>query len=112
MTDSSFALLAFRSMTESDVQGGTVTFGDKTYPCTVGLFSVRDMLVNGGITPMMIGDVQIALEDVPEAKRIFPVGLKVTVTPKTGKVRFCTLFTTDYSGPFVVLNLHDANEKA
>jgi hypothetical protein len=111
MTDAKLMLLAFRQMVKSDLQGGTVSLGNAAYDCTIGIFSKRDVLVNGGVSPMMIGDVQVALEDFPDGTE-FRFGQNVTVVPNTGKTRQCTIFTTDYSGPLVVLNLHDQNDGA
>ena len=111
MTDAQLMLFSFRQMVKSDLQGGTVNIGNATYDCTIGIFAKRDILINGGISPMMIGDVQVALEDFQD-DFTFSFGLNVTVVPNTGKTRQCTLFTTDYSGPLVTLNLHDAYEGA
>jgi hypothetical protein len=60
---------------------------------------------------MLLGDVQVALEDFPDATE-FPFGLQVSVIPNTGKTRQCTVFTADFSGPLVVLTLHDKNQGA
>ena len=111
MSDTKLMLSAFRRMVKSDLQGGTVSLGNAAYDCTVGIFSKRDVMVSNGISSMLIGDVQVALEDFPDGME-FTLGLEVTVVPNTGKTRQCTLFTTDYSGPLVILNLHDANESA
>ena len=111
MTDAQFALSAFRQMVKSDLQGGTASLLSAAYDCTIGLFSKRDMLVDGGVRPMMIGDIQLALADLPDGLAL-AFGTRVTVVPNTGRARQCTLYTADYSGPLVVLTLHDANEGA
>ena len=111
MSDASYAACGFREMVKSDLQGGTLNFLNAAYDCTVGTFQKQDMLVSGGITPMMIGDAQIALADLP-ADFELTLGLKITVIPNTGRVRQCQLHSTQNSGPLINLLLRDINEGA
>ena len=98
-------------MVKSDLQGGTVSINNSGYDCTVGTFTKQDVLINGGISPKMMGDVQLLLRDLPSDLKN-GLGLQITVIPNVGKVRQCQLHATQNSGPFINIMLWDVNEGA
>jgi len=111
MGDAKYLESGFREMVKSDLQGGTVSIRNVAYDCTVGTFSKQDILVSGGISPHMIGDVQILLSDLPVGLE-FTLGLDVTVLPNTGKARDCKIHSTQNAGNHINLILRDVNEGA
>lgn len=111
MSDAEYLAGGVSEMVKSDLQGGTVSINHVAYDCTVGTFTKQDVLVNGGVSPRMLGDVQVLLGDLP-ADLNLSLGLKITVVPNTGKVRECQLQFTQNSGNYISLMLWDANNKA
>ena len=111
MSDAQYAADGFREMVKSDLQGGTLHFGNAAYDCTVGTFTKQDVLVSGGISPMMMGDVQVLLEDLPPDTDL-KLGLDLTVIPNTGKLRECKLHSTQHAGNLINILLWDINEAA
>ena len=109
MGESDFQLRAFRQMVKSDLQGGLLCVNGAYYDCTVGSFIRRDILVAAGVSPMTLGDAQVALVDLPDGF-CFNLGQPVTVTPNSGKVRDCRVFSSDSAGALISLTLRDKNE--
>lgn len=111
MSDAKYLESGFREMVKSDLQGGTVSLNHVAYDCTVGAFTRQDVLVPGGISPKMAGDVQVLLTDLP-ADLDLKLGLKLTVVPNVGKVRECQLSITQNSGNYINLLVWDVNQSA
>jgi hypothetical protein len=111
MSDAAFALAGFRAMVQSDLQGGELVIGDATYDCTVGTFAERDVLVDGGVSPMLLGDAQVAIADFVAGFKFYR-GLALTVKPNTGAQRKCDIQSAEHQGPLVNLVLHDIHQGA
>ena len=110
MSDAQYAAGGFREMVKSDLQGGTLHFANAAYDCTVGTFTKQDVLGDGSI-PMMLGDAQILLDDLPAGFEL-KLGMDIVVMPNTGRVRNCKLHSTQNSGPLINIILRDINEGA
>ena len=95
-------------MVASDLQGGTVTYAGGDFPCTVGTFRVQELLTEGGPTPTLIGDVQVATADIGAA--VFKSGQKITVTPKLGAARSCKIVEVVPEGALIHLTVSDVNQ--
>jgi hypothetical protein len=100
-------------MVKSDLQGGTAQYNGTAYDCTVGTFVKRDQFgqEGGGISPSMMGDVQIRACDLPPGT-VLGIGQFVNVMPNTGALRQCKIHQWKYVGPLIDLLLVDLNEKA
>ena len=104
-------LTAFRQMVASDLQGGTVTYAGAdipAIPATVGTFRVQELLTEGGLTPTLIGDVQVATADIGAI--VFKSGQKITVTPKLGAARSCKIVEVVPTGALIHLTVSDVNQ--
>ena len=95
-------------MVASDLQGGAVTYAGGDFPCTVGTFRVQELLTEGGLTPTLIGDVQVATADIGTA--VFKSGHKITVTPKLGAARSCKIVEVVPTGALIHLTVSDVNQ--
>lgn len=113
MSDSQYALMGHRRMVESDLQGGLITYANSDFDCTVGTFSIQQVLSpeGGGFTPMLLGDITVAREDFPEGT-VFRTGQAVIARPNSGPVRNCKIYSIDDSGPLIKLTLRDQNQGA
>lgn len=111
MSQSSYALIGFRAMSASDLQGGKITYNGAEYPATIGTFDVQQVLVQGGFTPMTLGDVQVAADDLPDGAD-FKAGQYVTVTPNTGAIRSCKVHSYKELGVLISITLRDVNQGA
>lgn len=110
MSDADLVIRAFREMNQSDLQGGKITFAGADYPCTIGVFEERNVLLEG-VSLKLLGDIQLNREDFAD-NITFELGNNVLVTPNRGRSRACQVFTVKDSGPFIELTLHDPNEAA
>ncbi len=110
MSDSEYLAAGVREMAKSDLQGGTLSIANTAYDCNVGTFTKQDVLVAGGVSPKMMGDVQVLLEDIGDLD--LKLGLQITVIPNLGKVRQCKLHSTQNAGNHVNILLWDINESA
>lgn len=111
MSDANFAKRAFQEMIKSDLQGGTVSINNAAYDCTVGTFTQHDDLLQIGVSPKMMGDVQVLLADLP-ANLSLDHGLELTVMPNSGKIRQCRINSTQNQGNLVSILVWDDNEGA
>lgn len=111
MSQAAFALAGFRAMVASDLQGGVASYAGADYPCTVGTFDIQQTLTPGGFTPMLLGDIQVAVADLPEGAE-FKAGQNVTVSPNTGAVRPCKVHSYKELGPLISVTLRDLNQSA
>lgn len=111
MSDAAYLANGLRKMQESDLQGGKVTIANQDYDCAVGTFEKRDVFSGSGVVQKMMGDVQVLFADLPTELEL-SVGLQITVTPNSGKVRECQLHATQNAGNYVNIMLEDINEGA
>lgn len=110
MSQASYALIGFRAMAASDLQGGTITYAGADYSATVGTFELSQVLGPGGFTPMTLGDVQIADADLTGPD--FKTGQHIAVTPNTGPERACQIHAVKQLGALWHLTLRDLNRGA
>jgi len=111
MSQSSYMLAGLRAMQSGDLTGGTFTYAGGTYPCAVGTFDIQQVLTQGGFTPMLLGDIQVAVDDLPE-DAVFKAGQLIAVTPTTGPARNCKVQSTKHLGAIISITLHDQNQGA
>jgi hypothetical protein len=111
MSSATVALRGFRQMTKDPLQGGFATYGGVTYDCAIGTFEIRQMLIEGGFSNLMLGDIQLAADDLPDGTK-FKSGQNVTVTRNTGQVHQCQIFSVSTLGVLLHLTLRDLSEGA
>lgn len=111
MADSEYALMGFRQMVDSDMQGGTITYAGITYDATVTPFSLQPTLISGGFSPMLTCTVMVARDDLPP-NTVFKPGQIIIASPSAGAPRACKVVSMDDLGPLVQITLNDAQQKA
>jgi len=106
-------MAAYESMLAEPVAGATgnsIVYGAAEFPAVVGHFVVRQVLVNGGLSPRLIGQAIIQKAHVPKAV-IFKTGQLLVVKQIGGSVRRCSIEEVEDTFLEFRLNLWDQNEK-
>ena len=110
MGDAAYILAGHRSMTQSDVQGGSAEYnGEKGIPATIGTFEIEDPLMTGGHSPRLMGVIEIADEDLPADSEL-ATDQEITVTDGLGRDRDCKIVSWKQSGPLWQIAVHDLNQ--
>lgn len=111
MSDADYLAGGLKEMQKSNLQGGKVTILGVDYPATIGTFSKRDVFVNGGISPHMMGDAQVLFSDLPPTVDL-GIGKFLDTTDGFGKIRNCKVHETANCPNYVSIQLWDLNEGA
>lgn len=106
-------LAAHRQMLRSDLQAGVARYANADFPCTIGVFTIQQILTadGGGLTPVLMGTLEIAKGDLPDQLQ-FRSEQPIIVTPKIGIARNCRIHSLTDTGPLWQLTLKDLNQGA
>jgi hypothetical protein len=94
-----------------EVQENTITIQSGTYTAIVGAFLRRDIFINGGVSPHLIGEVIVQKSVLPTGTK-FSFGQKITAVPIGGPAHQCQVYGQDNTFTEWRLQLFDVNEGA
>jgi hypothetical protein len=105
---------AYEAMTSEPVneaEGNYVLYGDNRITAVVSNFMVRQVLVNGGFSPMLVAEAIIQKDAVPEGA-VFKTGQNITAVQVGGESHECQIQAVDGDFTEFRLQLVDVNEGA
>lgn len=106
---------AYQDLLSEPVSGdpgeNTITTAGGTFQAIVGQFIRRDVLINGGVSMHLIGEVIVQKSAMPIGT-VFSLNQEVIARPIGGGCRKCAIFGVDYTFTEWRLQLWDQFEGA
>jgi hypothetical protein len=105
-----FAKAAIRAMTQDDLSGGTVTYGNEEYPASIGVFTTQDILTVGGWSKKLMATVTMCKADTNGVE--FSTQNEIAVTLNGEESRACGIENVRDMGALIEIDVSDKNQGA